>query len=69
MVPEIDRRQLDAHLVEHLQDREARRLGVQRVEDRLDQEQVDAALDQAARLLGVGLDQLVEGDVAEARDC
>ena len=60
-------RQLDAHLVEHLEHREAGGLGVERVEDRLDQQHVGAALDQAARLLGVGLAQLVERDVAEAR--
>ena len=38
-----------------------RRLRVQRVEDGLDQEQVDAAVAQAADLLGVALDDLVEG--------
>ena len=48
-------------------DREDRGLGVERVEDRLDQQQVGAAVEQAARLLAVGLDQLVEGDVACAR--
>ena len=37
-----------------------RRLRVQRVEDRLDQQQVDAAVAQAANLLGVALDDLVE---------
>jgi hypothetical protein len=37
-----------AELVEHLLDREERGLGVQRVEDRLDQDQVDAALEQRA---------------------
>ncbi len=37
-----------------------RRLGVQRVEDRLDQQQVDAAVGQAANLLGIGLHHLVE---------
>ena len=35
--------------------RKARRLGIERVEHRLDQQQVDAAVDQPARLLGVGL--------------
>ena len=44
----------------------ARRLGVQRVEHRLDQDDVGAALDQPAHLLRVGLAQLVEVDVAEA---
>ena len=46
---------------------EDRRLGVQRVEDGLDQEEVGAALEQAARLLAVGVAQLVEGDGAGAR--
>ena len=44
-----------------------RRLGVERVEDRLDQQEVGAALDQAVDLLGIGGAQLVEGDGAEAR--
>src|SRR3712207_7424198 len=43
-----------------------RSLGVERVEDRLDQQQVGAAVDQAVGLLPVGGDQLVEGDVAGA---
>ena len=43
-----------------------RRLGVQRVEDSLDQDELDAALDQPARLRGIGLDQLVEAHIAEA---
>jgi hypothetical protein len=34
--------------------REDRRLGVERVEDRLDEDQVDAALDQGARRLAIG---------------
>ncbi len=46
--------------VEHLLDGDQRRLGVQRVEDRLDQQQVDAARDQRAHLLGVGRLDLVE---------
>ncbi len=44
-----------------------RRLRVQRVEDRLDQEQVDPAVGESANLLGVGLDHLIEGVRAEAR--
>jgi hypothetical protein len=48
-------------------DRIDRGLGVQRVEDRLDQDQVDAALDQGARRLAIGFRQAVEGDLAEAR--
>ena len=46
---------------------EDRGLGVERVEDRLDHQQVRAALDQSARRFGVGLGQLVEGHVAGAR--
>ena len=54
-------------LLEQRLEREDRRLGVEGVEDRLDDEQVGAAVDQAAGLLEVGLDELVEGDVALAR--
>ncbi len=43
-----------------------RRLGVERVEDGLDQQEVGAAVDQPLDLLGIGLAQLVEGDGAEA---
>ena len=43
-----------------------RGLGVERVEDRLDQEEVRAAVEQAAYLLGIGIAQLVERDGAEA---
>jgi hypothetical protein len=46
---------------------EDRRLGVEGVEDRLDEQQVGAALDEAAGLLEVGGDELVVGDVALAR--
>ena len=38
------------------------RLRVQRVEDRLDEQEVDAAVPQGAHLLGVRLDHVVEGD-------
>ena len=41
-----------------------RGLGVQRVEDGFEQQQVDAAFDQGAGLLVVGFAQLVEGDAA-----
>ena len=44
-----------------------RRLRVQGVEDRLDQEQVDPALAQRCDLLRVRRDDLVEGDRAEGR--
>ena len=46
-----------------------RRLGVERVEDGLDQQEVGAALEQPVDLLAIGAAQLVEGDGAEARDC
>ncbi|MCY1284935.1 hypothetical protein D9M70_338560 [compost metagenome] len=59
-------RQLEAQFLEHALHGEDRRLGVQGVEDGLDQDQVRAALDQAAGGLGVVLHQLVEGDVAVA---
>ena len=52
-------------LLEHLQRRHDGRLGVERVEDRLDQQDVAAALDQAAHLFGVRLAHLVEGDARE----
>ena len=47
-------------------DREDRGLGVQRVEDRFDQQQVGAAIEQSARLFAVGQRQLVERDIARA---
>ena len=53
-----------ALLLEERLEREDRRLGVERVEDGLDQQQVRAPVDQAAGLLEVGRDQLVEADVA-----
>ena len=43
-----------------------RGLGVERVEDGLDQQDVGAAFDQSARLLAIGDAQFVEGDGAEA---
>ena len=60
MVPEIITGRLDAALVHHFGDGEDRGLGVERVEDGLDQEGVDAAVDQAAHLLAIGDAQLVE---------
>ena len=44
-------RQPDALLLEHVLDRDDRRLGVERVEDGLEQEHVGAAVDEAAHLL------------------
>ncbi len=60
-------RQAHAALLEHLLDRDDARLRVERVDDRLEQQQIAAAVDQAAHLLPVGLAQLVEGHVAERR--
>ena len=54
-------------VLEVLVDREQRRLGVERVEDGLDQQQVGAAFDQRLDLLVVGGAQLLEVDVARAR--
>ncbi len=53
-------RQEDALFDEDLVAGEDRRLGVQRVEDRLDQDDVGAAVDQAAQLLAIGDAQIVE---------
>ena len=66
MVPDIITGTLDAALVENLGDGVERGLGVQRVEDGLDQEDVGAAVEQPARLLAIGFAQFVEGDGAEA---
>ena len=60
-------RQAAFPLVEERLDGEQRRLGIQGVEDRLHQQQVDAALGQAPGLFQVGGDQLVEGDAARPR--
>ena len=51
-------------LLEQRLERVDRGLGVEGVEDRLDEEHVGAAVDEAAGLLEVGLDELVVGDVA-----
>ncbi len=59
-------RQSLAGVVEQLVEREERGLRVQRVEDRLDEEQVDAAVEQRLRLLVIRIAQLVERDVARA---
>src|SRR6476646_11993373 len=58
-------RQLDSHLVEYLLDGEARSLGVQRVEDSLDQDRIDATFNQPARLRGISLNQRIETHIAE----
>ena len=62
-----DERQAHAARLEVFVDREQRGLGVERVEDGLDQQQVDAAVDQRGHRFGVGGHQLVEADVAKAR--
>ena len=67
MVPEIMTGRRTRAFLRHLGDGADRGLGVERVEDGLDQQRVDAALDQAAHLFGVGGAQFVEGDGAEAR--
>ena len=56
IVPEIISGRRTPVLGEDLLDGEERRLGVQRVEDRLDQDEVGAAVDQAARRLAIGRD-------------
>jgi hypothetical protein len=66
MVPEIMIGQAARHR-RSTSDREHGGLGVQRVEHRLDQDQVGAALHQAVGGLVIGGHQLVEADVAEAR--
>ena len=59
-------RHADAACGEFLGDGVDRRLGVERVEDGLDQQRIDAAVEQAADLLGIGDAQRVEGDGAKA---
>ena len=61
-------RQLAAERLLRLERRHDRGLGVQRVEHGLDQDEVDAAVDQRVDLLAIdGLD-LVEVDLADSRD-
>ena len=60
-------RQEEREVRRHLLDRCDRGLPVEGVEHGLDEEDVDAALDQGARGLGVAVAQLVEGDVAIRR--
>ena len=67
IVPEMMIGRSTPGFVDRLSHREDRRLGVQRVEDRLDQQQVDAAFDQRARADRVGRRELIEVDVAERR--
>jgi len=51
---------------ELLGDSEDRGLGVERVENGLDQKRVDPAVEQSSRLFGIGDAQRVEGDGAKA---
>jgi hypothetical protein len=60
-------RHADAALFHRLLAGEDGGLGVERVEDGLDQQRVDAAIDQSADLFAVGNAQFVEGDGAKAR--
>ena len=60
-------RQADAALLEHVLDRDDAGLGVERVEDRLEEDDVGAAVDQAAHLFLVGRAALVERHRAEGR--
>ena len=60
-------RQPPPDLLVDLVDRDEGGLGVQGVEDRLDQEEVHAAFDQSPGLLGIGVAKLLEGDGAEGR--
>ena len=60
-------RQRDIPIVEKFGDGKERRLGVERVEDGFDEQDVGAAVDQAARLLVIGVDQLFEGHAAARR--
>ena len=48
-------------------DGKQRRLGIQRVEDRLDDQNISAALDECGRRLRIGLGQIVEAHRAKAR--
>ena len=63
IVPEIITGTRSPRAAKTLLDREERGLGVERVEDRLDQQQVDAAVDQPVGGLGVRGGDLLEGHV------
>ncbi len=58
-------RQPQPLFLEHVLDRDDAGLGVERVEDRLEQEQIGAAIDEATRLILVCGPRLVEGHPAE----
>ena len=57
---------MDALFRETLLAGEDRRLGIERVEDRLDENEVGPAVDQPVDLLAISLSQVVEGDRAVA---
>ena len=59
-------RQPGAAGIEHLVERHQGRLGIERIEDRLQQDEVDAALDQGLRRLAVGSAEGCELDRALA---
>ena len=65
--PGHDDRKAPAAFVEQRLDREDRRLGVQRVENGLEENQVGAAVDESLERLAIDLHELVEIDVAETR--
>ena len=65
--PRDDQRQPLAGLVEERLDRGDRRLRVERVEDRLDEQDVGATLDQAGGRFAVGDLELLPGDAAGGR--
>jgi hypothetical protein len=64
IVPEMMTGQRRPALLEERLEREDRGLGVEGVEDRLDGQDVGAAVDQALRLLPIGRDELVIADIA-----
>ncbi len=65
IVPEIMIGNVEVLLFEVTRDPEYGGLGVQRVEDGLDEQQVGPAVDEPPRRLCVGFGELVEGDVPE----
>ena len=60
-------REPHTQFIEYTLHRDKGRLGVQRVEDRFDEDDVDIAFDQASRLGHVRFFELVEVDVPERR--
>ena len=64
---ENDDRQHHLVLLEDFLNGDQRGLGIQRIEDRLDEQQVRTARDERAHLADVGRLHLIEGDHAKAR--